>query len=92
MTIQELAEGRIDFKGQKTSDDIVRVILIASTFLSFVIGFAFSSLMMTMSTFALCNVALCLVSLFHETLMYLADSDIYYRLSCLLGPCSIGIQ
>ncbi|KAG1721893.1 microsomal signal peptidase 12 kDa subunit [Suillus lakei] len=63
MTIQELAEGRIDFKGQKTADDIVRVVLITSTFLSFVIGFAFSSLMITMSTFALCTVALCLVVL-----------------------------
>ncbi|KAG2087377.1 microsomal signal peptidase 12 kDa subunit [Suillus discolor] len=63
MTIQELVEGRIDFKGQKTADDIVRVVLITSTFLSFVIGFAFSSLMITMSTFALCTVALSLVVL-----------------------------
>ncbi|KAG1792307.1 microsomal signal peptidase 12 kDa subunit [Suillus plorans] len=63
MTIQELVEGRIDFKGQKTADDIVRVVLITSTFLSFIIGFAFSSLMITMSTFALCTVALSLVVL-----------------------------
>ncbi|KAG1840012.1 microsomal signal peptidase 12 kDa subunit [Suillus fuscotomentosus] len=63
MTIQELVEGRIDFKGQKTADDIVRVVLITSTFLSFVIGFAFSSLMITMSTFVLCTVALSLVVL-----------------------------
>ncbi|KAG1765045.1 microsomal signal peptidase 12kDa subunit [Suillus placidus] len=63
MTIQELAEGRIDFKGQKTADDIVRVVLITSTFLSFVVGFAFSSLMITMSMFALCTVALSLVVL-----------------------------
>ncbi|KAG2070819.1 microsomal signal peptidase 12 kDa subunit, partial [Suillus decipiens] len=52
-----------DFKGQKTADDIVRVVLITSTFLSFVIGFVFSSLMITMSTFALCTVALSLVVL-----------------------------
>ncbi|KAG1865661.1 microsomal signal peptidase 12 kDa subunit [Suillus tomentosus] len=64
MTIQELVEGRIDFKGQKTADDIARVVLITSTFLSFVIVFAFSSLMITMSsTFVLCTVALSLVVL-----------------------------
>jgi hypothetical protein len=44
--------------------------------LSFVVGFAFSSLMITMSTFALCTVALSLVSLFHETFMYIADSHL----------------
>ncbi|KAG0696618.1 microsomal signal peptidase 12 kDa subunit [Suillus ampliporus] len=63
MTVQELVEGRIDFKGQKTADDIVRVVLITSTFLSFVIGFTFSSLRITMGTFALCTVAMCLVVL-----------------------------
>ncbi|KAG1718817.1 microsomal signal peptidase 12kDa subunit [Suillus occidentalis] len=62
MTIQELAEGRIA-GGKRRQDDIVRVVLIASTILSFVIGFASSSLMITMSTFALCTVALSLVVL-----------------------------
>lgn len=61
-------------------------------FLSFVIGFAFSSLMITMSTFVLCTVALSLVSLLRETFMYLVNSHLFYRLSYLLGPCSIVIQ
>ncbi|KAJ8597171.1 microsomal signal peptidase 12 kDa subunit, partial [Rhizopogon salebrosus TDB-379] len=61
--LNELLEGRIDFKGQKRADDIVRVVLITSTFLSFVIGFTLSSLWITFSTFVLCTVALSLVVL-----------------------------
>ncbi|OJA14647.1 hypothetical protein AZE42_02673 [Rhizopogon vesiculosus] len=61
--LQELVEGRIDFNGQKKADDIVRVVLITSTLLSFVVGFTLSSLKITLSTFALSTVALSLVVL-----------------------------
>ncbi|KAH0831164.1 microsomal signal peptidase 12 kDa subunit [Lanmaoa asiatica] len=78
-SFRDLLEGKIDFHGQKKSDDIVRIALISSTvsclvrstcrvfnrpqILSFVLGFALQSLRITMETFALSTVALALVVL-----------------------------
>ncbi|KIJ62402.1 hypothetical protein HYDPIDRAFT_94532 [Hydnomerulius pinastri MD-312] len=52
-----------DFHGQKRTDDIVRIVLIASSVISFVLGFAMGSLRVTMGTFSLSTLALSLVVL-----------------------------
>ncbi|KAF8556595.1 microsomal signal peptidase 12 kDa subunit [Imleria badia] len=62
-SFRDLLEGKIDFYGQKKADDVVRIASIASTILSFVLGFALQSLRITMGTFALCTVVLALVVL-----------------------------
>jgi len=62
-SMQDLLEGRIDFHGQKTADDAVRWALVASTALSFVLGFAMQSLKVTFGTLGLAVVGLCLLVL-----------------------------
>ncbi|KAN0094705.1 Microsomal signal peptidase 12kDa subunit [Tylopilus felleus] len=58
---KDLLEGKIDFHGQRKVDNIIRIVLIAGTILSFVLGFALQSLRVTMGTFALSTVVLALV-------------------------------
>ncbi|KAF8842822.1 hypothetical protein PAXINDRAFT_98827 [Paxillus involutus ATCC 200175] len=61
--LQDLIEGKIDFHGQKQADDIVRIAFIASSILSFILGFALGSLRVTMGAFSLSTVVLSLVVL-----------------------------
>ncbi|KIK99535.1 hypothetical protein PAXRUDRAFT_822611 [Paxillus rubicundulus Ve08.2h10] len=61
--LQDLLEGKIDFHGQKQADDIVRIAFIASSILSFILGFALGSLPVTMGTFSVSTVVLLLVVL-----------------------------
>jgi len=61
--LKERLEGRIDFQGQKLVDDIVRIALIASSVISFVLGFVLQSLSVTFGAFGLSTLVLCLVVL-----------------------------
>lgn len=56
--VQELLEGKIDFIGQQKADNITRFVLIATTIISFVLGFAVSSLRVTLGTFSLSTLIL----------------------------------
>jgi len=59
--IQKVTEGRIDFEGQKKVDDLVRYTLIASTVVSFILGFALQSLSITFGSLGVLTIALCLI-------------------------------
>ncbi|OCB83891.1 hypothetical protein A7U60_g9097 [Sanghuangporus baumii] len=56
--LQDALEGKIDFEGQRHADWLVRNALIATTILSFILGFAFHSLRVTFGTLALGTVLL----------------------------------
>ncbi|KAF8881585.1 microsomal signal peptidase 12 kDa subunit-domain-containing protein [Infundibulicybe gibba] len=58
---QELAEGKIDFAGQQLADQISRVVLIAATIISFIVGFALQSLRATFGIFGASTLLLAFV-------------------------------
>ncbi|KZT01971.1 microsomal signal peptidase [Laetiporus sulphureus 93-53] len=62
-SLQKIFEGRIDFEGQKSVEQITRITLIGATIVSFILGFALQSLRVTFSTFGLAAIALFLVVL-----------------------------
>ncbi|KAF9005152.1 microsomal signal peptidase 12 kDa subunit-domain-containing protein [Cyathus striatus] len=59
--IQELLEGKIDFVGQQQVELIARVVLIATTIVSFIVGFALQSLSVTFGIFGVSTLVLALV-------------------------------
>ncbi|KAF8803990.1 microsomal signal peptidase 12 kDa subunit [Phlegmacium glaucopus] len=61
--IQEIMEGKIDFAGQKSVESISRVVLVASTVASFIIGFALQDMRLTFAILALTSASLLLVVL-----------------------------
>ncbi|KAF5376446.1 hypothetical protein D9615_008676 [Tricholomella constricta] len=61
--VQELTEARIDFAGQALVEQIARVVLIATTIISFVVGFVLQSLTATFAVFGASTVVLALVVL-----------------------------
>ncbi|KAI0922431.1 hypothetical protein AcV7_005967 [Taiwanofungus camphoratus] len=58
---QQLLDGKIDFEGQKDVERIARATLIASTILSFLVGFALQSLRVTFGLVSLSTIALFLI-------------------------------
>ncbi|KAH7920345.1 microsomal signal peptidase 12 kDa subunit [Leucogyrophana mollusca] len=61
--LQDLVEGKIDFHGQKIADTITRVVLIASSVIAFILGFAMRSLSVTFTIFGVSTLAVCLLVL-----------------------------
>ncbi|KAF7986946.1 hypothetical protein HWV62_12761 [Athelia sp. TMB] len=62
-SLKDTFEGKIDFVGQKTVDDISRIALIAITIVSFIAGFATQSLSVTFGLFGGASAVLALVVL-----------------------------
>lgn len=50
-TMQDYLEGKIDFIGQQTVDEMSRYVLVGATGVSFVVGFAMQSLSVTFGIF-----------------------------------------
>jgi len=61
--IQEFMEGKIDFAGQKSVESIVKIVLVATTIVSFILGFALQDLRVTFGILTLSTVTLTLVVL-----------------------------
>ncbi|KAF8151790.1 microsomal signal peptidase 12 kDa subunit-domain-containing protein [Crassisporium funariophilum] len=61
--IQDMFEGKIDFAGQHLVDLISRVVLIASTVISFIVGFALQDLRITFAIMAASTFVLAFVVL-----------------------------
>ncbi|KAF9444325.1 hypothetical protein P691DRAFT_763508 [Macrolepiota fuliginosa MF-IS2] len=49
--MQDYLEGKIDFVGQQRVEEVARVVLISTTALSFIVGFAMQSLAVTFGIF-----------------------------------------
>ncbi|KZP22934.1 microsomal signal peptidase [Athelia psychrophila] len=62
-SLKETFEGKIDFVGQKTVDDISRIALIVITVVSFIVGFALQSLSVTFAIFGGSSLVLILLLL-----------------------------
>jgi len=56
-------EGKIDFAGQKSVESIVKTVLVASSVVSFILGFALQDMRVTFGTLTLSSVALTLLVL-----------------------------
>ncbi|KAJ7140668.1 microsomal signal peptidase subunit [Mycena epipterygia] len=59
--LQQVSEGKIDFVGQHRVEQTVRIWLIGSAIISFVLGFALQSLQLTFATFGMSVVTLVLL-------------------------------
>ncbi|KIP07611.1 hypothetical protein PHLGIDRAFT_89347 [Phlebiopsis gigantea 11061_1 CR5-6] len=59
--VQSLVEGKIDFEGQKKVEVLTRVILVAATIISFIVGLALQSLRATFGIFSVTIIVLSLV-------------------------------
>ncbi|TFK38382.1 microsomal signal peptidase 12 kDa subunit-domain-containing protein [Crucibulum laeve] len=58
--LQELAEGKIDFAGQQLIDQVARIVLVLTTIISFIVGFALQSLSVTFGIFGASTLILAL--------------------------------
>ncbi|PBK98226.1 microsomal signal peptidase 12 kDa subunit [Armillaria gallica] len=60
-SFSQLAEGKIDFEGQRLAEQMSRIYLIAATAISFIIGFALQSLQTTFILYGASVVILALI-------------------------------
>ncbi|TCD61589.1 serine/threonine-protein kinase KIN2 [Steccherinum ochraceum] len=58
--LSKVAEGKIDFEGQKQAENVTRIALIAATVVAFIIGFVLQSLITTFIVFGSATILLCL--------------------------------